>query len=80
MRTTTGTGEYKPGDLVTIKAIHKDGVLFKEWLSISGGIELEDGTLSTVSFIIPEYDVRFIAQFIAILDTKIIDKYFYESM
>lgn len=78
--TTTGTGEYKPGDLVTIKAIPKDGAMFRGWTRISGSIELDDNTLSTVSFIMPEYDVTFRAQFIAISDIKIIAKSSDESM
>ena len=53
----TGSGEYKPGDTVYIKAEVPNGYRFKEWLVAPSTVTLKSKTSAATTFTMPACDV-----------------------
>jgi len=54
---TTGTGTYAPGSVVTINAGAIDGYTFTGWTVVSGGVTLANSNSATTTFTMPANDV-----------------------
>lgn len=60
-----GDGEYVPGDTVTLIATPNGGYTFSHWDVVSGDItsNIDDSAETTISFIMPETDVKLTANY-----------------
>ena len=59
-----GSGYYKPGETVTIKAADPaEGELFSKWKVVSGAVSLNDATLAETTFVMPKKAVEVTAMY-----------------
>ena len=59
----SGSGQYQPGEMVTVTAEEREGYTFSNWMVQDNAVWLDDSTQPQVTFPMPEWDVYLTANY-----------------